>query len=63
MYVHDLVSLFDPAILAPMEAIPVTHSRFIDVAIRPAARIHRHFVCATSVTDQRRTVTRSGSSG
>ena len=39
MYVHDLVPLFDPAVLAPIEPIPVTHGRFIDVAVRPAAAI------------------------
>src|SRR5262249_11752426 len=32
-YVHELVPLFDPAVLAPVEAIPVAHCRFIDVAI------------------------------
>src|SRR6267154_3315195 len=62
MYVHDLVSLFDPAGLVSIETIPVTHRRFIDVAIRPAARIQRYFVRATGVTDQRRTVTRRGPS-
>jgi len=35
MYLQDLVSLFDPAELALIEAIPVTHRRFIDVAIAP----------------------------
>jgi hypothetical protein len=60
MYVHDLVSLFDPAELAPIEAIPIAHRRFIDVAIRPAAGIQRYLVRATGVTDERRTVTRSG---
>ena len=60
MYVHDLVSLFDPAVFAPIEAIPVAHRRFIDVANRPAAGIQRYLVRATCVTDQRRTVTRSG---
>ena len=63
MYVHDLVSLFDPAVLAPKEAIPVAHRRFIDVAIRPAAGIQHYLVGATCVTDERRTVTRGGSSG
>src|SRR6266478_6596252 len=62
MYVHDLVSLFDPTGLASIEAIPVTHRSFVDVAIRPAARIQRYFVRATGVTDQRRTVTRGGAS-
>src|SRR5215831_2645521 len=57
MYVHDLVSLFDPAVLTFIEAIPITHSRFIDVAIRPAARIERYLVSATCVTEERRTVT------
>lgn len=28
MYVHDLVSLFDPAVLAFVEAIPIAHRRF-----------------------------------
>ena len=58
MYVHDLVSLFDPAGLASIEAIPVTHRRLIDVAIRPAAGIQRNLVRAACVTDQRRTVAR-----
>src|SRR5262249_2549359 len=63
MHVQDLVSLFDPAEFALMEAIPVAHRRFIDIAIRPAARIQRYLVRATSVTGKKRTVTRSGSCG
>jgi hypothetical protein len=63
MYVHDLVALFDPAVLAPIEAIPVAHRRFIDIAIRPAAGIQRYLVRTTCVTDETRTLTRSGSSG
>lgn len=63
MYVNDLVSLFEPPVLASEEAIPVTHRRFVDVAIRPAASIQRHFVRTTCVAGQRRTVTRRGSGG
>ena len=63
MYVHDLVSLFDPAGLASIEAVPITYRGFIDVAIRPAAGIQRYLVRAACVTDERRTVTRGGSSG
>ena len=63
MYVHDLVSLFEPAVLAPKEAIPVAYGSSINVAIRPAAGIQRYFVRATGVTDERRTVTRRGSGG
>ena len=63
MYVHDLVSLFNPAVLASIEAIPVAQCRFIDVAIRATAGIQRYLVRATCVTDERRTVTRSGPSG
>jgi len=33
MYVNDLIALFDPAVLASMEAIPVARCHFIDVAI------------------------------
>src|SRR5215469_18824819 len=39
MYVRDLISLFDPAVLTLIEAIPVTHGGFINVAVRPAAGI------------------------
>ena len=39
MYIRDLISLLDPAVLASIEAIPVTHGRFINVADRPAAGI------------------------
>ena len=63
MYVHDLISLFDPAEFALKEAIPVTRRRFIDVAIRPTAGIQRYLVCATGVADQRRPVTCGGAGG
>jgi hypothetical protein len=62
MHVHDLVSLFNPAEIAPIEAIPITHRRFIDVAIGPDARIPRYLVRAACVADERRTVTRGGPS-
>src|SRR5262249_32179104 len=63
MYVYDLISLFDPAELTLIEAIPVARRRFIDVAIRAATCVQRHFVHAVGITYQRRTVTSSGSSG
>ena len=63
MYVHDLVPLLDPAIFASIEAIPVAHRRFVDVAIRPATGIQPYLVRAACVADERRTVTRSGPSG
>ena len=63
MYVQNLVSLFDPSVFALMKAIPVTCRRFIDVAIRSAARIQRYLVRATGVTKARGPVTRSGPSG
>ena len=50
MDVHDLVSLFDPAVLTLMEAIPVTHRGVVDVAIGPAAGIQCDLVRATGVT-------------
>src|SRR5215469_2933284 len=59
MHVHDLVSLFDPAVLASIDSIPVAHRRVIDVAIGPVAGIQRDFVRAVRVTEQRRTVTGS----
>ena len=63
MHVHELISLFDAAVLASKEAIPVAHCRFIDVAICPATGIQRYLVRTTCVTDERRTVTRSSSCG
>src|SRR5262249_34908535 len=61
MYVHNLVSLLDPAELALIEAIPITRGRFIDVAIGTVARIERYLVRATGITGQRRTITGSRS--
>jgi hypothetical protein len=63
MYVHDLVSLLDPAVLASIGPIPVADRRFVNVAIRPAADIQCYLVRATGVTDERRTVTSSSPSG
>jgi hypothetical protein len=51
MHVQDLISLLDPAVLAPIEAIPVTYGSFIDVAIGAVASIQRNFVCAARVID------------
>jgi hypothetical protein len=63
MYVHDLISLFDPAERASIKAIPVAYRCFIDVPVRSVAGIQRYLVRATGVTDERRTVTRSGPGG
>jgi len=51
MHVQDLISLLDPAVLASIEAIPVTHGSFIDVAIGAVAGIQRDFVRAVRVID------------
>ena len=58
MHIDDLVPVFDPAELASVESVPITGCRFIDVAIRTAAGIEGHFVCAGCVTNQWRTVAR-----
>src|SRR5262245_65535246 len=63
VHIHDLISLFDPAGVAPIEAIPVPCGRFIDVAVRSAAAIQRDLVRTPRVTDQRRTVAGRGPGG
>jgi hypothetical protein len=51
MHVQDLISVLDPAVLAPIEEIPVTYGSFIDVAIGAVASIQRDFVRAARVID------------
>jgi hypothetical protein len=43
MYEYHLVSMFNLSVFALMNAIPISHRPFIDVAIRTVARIQGYY--------------------